>query len=113
MDHATTVNYEGGLKQLAEDLGNLRYDALEDFLQHLQEKLWADYQKDKDRGNVKLAAALKECAIHVEVAQEMAGKAWKISKPHMKPKPNPEAHAPLNDVCEKCGRVYCDHEEKY
>lgn len=24
-----------------------------------------------------------------------------------------EAHAPLNDVCEKCGRVYCDHENKY
>lgn len=24
-----------------------------------------------------------------------------------------ETHAPLNDICEKCGRVYCDHENKY
>lgn len=24
-----------------------------------------------------------------------------------------EARAPLNDVCEKCGKIYCDHEFKY
>jgi hypothetical protein len=24
-----------------------------------------------------------------------------------------EARAPMNAVCEKCGRVYCDHENKY
>lgn len=24
-----------------------------------------------------------------------------------------DIHAALNDVCEKCGRVYCDHENKY
>jgi hypothetical protein len=26
---------------------------------------------------------------------------------------NAEAHAPLNDECEKCGRRYCDCENKY
>lgn len=30
-----------------------------------------------------------------------------------KSKPDPEAHAPMNAVCEKCGRIYCDHENKY
>lgn len=25
----------------------------------------------------------------------------------------PIDHAPMNDVCEKCGRRYCDHENKY
>lgn len=24
-----------------------------------------------------------------------------------------EAHAPMNATCEKCGRIYCDHENKY
>jgi len=24
-----------------------------------------------------------------------------------------EAHAPMNAECEKCGRRYCDHENKY
>jgi len=26
---------------------------------------------------------------------------------------NAEAHAPMNAVCEKCGRRYCDHGNKY
>lgn len=31
----------------------------------------------------------------------------------LKNRSDPEAHAPLDAVCEKCGRVYCDHENKY
>ena len=27
--------------------------------------------------------------------------------------PNAEAHAPMNVPCSKCGKVYCDHENKY
>jgi lysyl-tRNA synthetase class I len=27
--------------------------------------------------------------------------------------PDAEAHAPMNVACDKCGRIYCDHENKY
>lgn len=36
-----------------------------------------------------------------------------VPPPQLEPKPNPESHAPMNAVCEKCGRIYCDHENKY
>lgn len=106
MKHPTTIKYKGGLKKLAEDVCNLRYDALQDFFAFLQEKLKADSNKDKDAGKAQLADVLKRASDHVGVTGSLIGDAWDISKPHMK-------LDDLNDTCEKCGRVYCDHESKY
>ena len=36
-----------------------------------------------------------------------------LEKEAENPQPNDPHWAFLNDVCEKCGRVYCDHESKY
>lgn len=39
---------------------------------------------------------------------------WIEQTPKKKiPKSDSKARTPLNDLCEKCGRRYCDHEEKY
>ncbi len=195
--HSTSVEYKGGLEKLAEDLGNLRYDALEKFLNLLSEKLVNDSDADKKRGRKKLATRLNKASTLALYAANEIKEAWKISAPYMKfwviasvskdkyvtgyyvdrgekgnewtkkaeeatlftkedaeehynnlltncgrgtywllclkdlpvvqeeaPKPaevyecqtgpsSAEAHAPLDATCEKCGRVYCDHENKY
>jgi len=194
--HPVNLKYDGGLEKLAEDIGNLRYDALEKFLNLLSEKLVNDGNADKKRKRTKLAKRLSKASNLVLYAANEIKEAWKISAPHMKfwviasisrdkyvtgyyvdrrekgnewtkkaeeatlftkkdaeehynnlltncgrgtywllclkdlpvpkeaPKPtevhecqtvpySAEAHAPLNATCEKCGRVYCDHENKY
>ncbi len=112
MKHPTKIAYKGGLEKLVEDIGNLRYDTLAEFLELLQKKLDNDSKKDGERGRKALSLELSRAATFVMAAKESIDKAWVISKPFMKAE-IAEAHAPLNDVCEKCGRVYCDHENKY
>lgn len=71
------------LAELAIKIGDLRYDALADFLQALANKIESDAQKDAARGRVKLASnlyktaqGLTECSQHIE-------RAWLICEPHM------------------------------
>ncbi|MCB1547415.1 MAG: hypothetical protein KDJ41_06200 [Hyphomicrobiaceae bacterium] len=71
------------LAELAVELGDLRYDALEDFLAALAEKIRADAAKDAARGRRKLAASLESAARRIEASAADIGEAWRISKPHM------------------------------
>ena len=60
MQHADHVErYPGTLAELANELGNLRYDALATFLAALAEKLEGDSLQDAARGRKKLAAELR------------------------------------------------------
>ena len=81
--HADRVSYDGGTAKLAVDLGNLRYDALADFLGRLSAKLAVDSEADAGRGRVKLAGELAEAAAHVASASKCIEAAWRIAEPHM------------------------------
>ena len=74
--HAKEIDYPGGIKKLADDLSNLTYDTLEEFLKNLSEKIKKDGQADKKRGRNKLAKQLNYAAKYI-------GNAWKICEPFM------------------------------
>ena len=76
MKHSDTINYPGGLEQLATDLGNLRYDTLGEFLQLFAVKLETDAQADESRERLQLAFQLASAAGHIQ-------RAWDICKPYM------------------------------
>lgn len=85
MEHKKTVEkYDGSLKELAEDIGDLHYEVLNEFLGHLRDKLYKDSAKDKEAGRKKLAKALKKAANSINDSQDGIFEAWLISKPYMK-----------------------------
>lgn len=75
--------YPGTLTELANELGDLRYDALAVFLRALSEKLEQDADADSDRGRVKLSSALRESATLIKNAASDIERAWSICAPHM------------------------------
>lgn len=79
MIHNSSINYEGGIEKLAEDLGNLRYDAFADFLYALSCKISKDAHKDKMAGRDKIANELNYSSAAIR-------KAWMIAKPYMENK---------------------------
>ena len=83
MKHKTYIEkYDGSLEELAEDIGNLRYDALTDLLKLLSAKLNKDSESDLFRNRVKLAACLKECSVELNQASIAIDKAWEICSPY-------------------------------
>lgn len=90
MIHKSTLDhYPGDLAALAEEVGNLKYDALAEFLRLLSAKIDGDAAKDQARGRVQLAAALRSAAGRIGSAEVPIERAWKISKPYMKGEPVP------------------------
>jgi hypothetical protein len=77
MKHENKIDYPGGFDKLAEDLGNLQYDTLAEFLTKLSNKLAKDSQADADRKRPQLAKQLS-------FASRYIGNAWKLCEPHMK-----------------------------
>jgi hypothetical protein len=75
--------YLGSFQELAEDLGNLRYDALAGFLRILAAKLKADAAKDEAANRPKLAAELRASATAANTCASSIDRAWQISAPHM------------------------------
>ena len=70
-------------RQLAEEIGDLYYDSLADFLRLMAEKMNRDAQADAGRGRHKLATQLAACAEHLQQAAGHINVAWKICAPHM------------------------------
>ena len=83
MKHKDTVNYPGGMTQLIEDVGDLKYDSLKAFLRLLAEKIERDGKKDSERERTQLAGNLFEASKALMLSSKHIGKAWKISKPYM------------------------------
>jgi hypothetical protein len=81
--HQQIERYPGTLDQLAVELGDLRYDALVEFLRSLGNKLESDGNADAGRGRSKLAGALHGAATAVKEAASEIERAWSISAPHM------------------------------
>jgi hypothetical protein len=75
--------FPGTLAQLADEVGDLRYDALAVFLHALAAKLDEDGSADADRGRHKLAAALRAASASVTTAATDVELAWSICAPRM------------------------------
>lgn len=85
MEHKSNIEkYDGNLKELAQDIGNLKYDALAEFLDHLSSKIFEDSKKDKKRGRAKLAESLTDASAMLDGSTHCIKNAWRISEPFMK-----------------------------
>ena len=83
MKHPTQIEaYNGDMEALANDIGNLRYDALSAFLGLLSEKMAEDGINDKAANRVKLARCLKSCSKRLKAAQLEIDHAQIICSPH-------------------------------
>ena len=76
--------YDGSLKELAEDIGNLHYEELQKFFEGLSRKLIKDSFADHQKNRNKLGDELAFAAGNIIAASKNIGKAWDISKPYMK-----------------------------
>ena len=84
MIHETSIKkYKGTLKVLSIDIGDLRYDALSEFLKLLSEKIQHDADQDKERGRLKLANELYDCSKQLKQSKSSIDRAWEISAPFM------------------------------
>jgi hypothetical protein len=84
MKHTYAIlQYLGTHEQLVEDLGNLYYDAMANFLKLCSEKLARDAVADHGRGRPRLAAELEACSRHMAAAARHIESAWVICKPHV------------------------------
>lgn len=87
MKHRSWIkNYEDNFAKLAEEIGDLRYDTLAEFLELLGRKIEKDGQKDRSRGRIKLAANLQSAANALIKSSEVIKEAWQICEPYMFPK---------------------------
>jgi hypothetical protein len=84
MKHKTTIDYEGGLEKLVEDIGDLHYLSLQKFFELLSKKMFKDAKADNDRNRPKLSITLHRSAVGLEDVAKNIGEAWKISEPYMK-----------------------------
>ena len=83
MQHKEIVEkYNGSFEELVEDIGNLRYDSLADFISLLSAKLSRDSEKDFDSGRKKLAHELHVAAYRISEAEQSIINAWEISAPY-------------------------------
>ncbi len=84
MQHKLDLEYKGGLKDVAEDVADLRYDKTEEFLTLFSEKIKKDAEADFGRGRVRLSESLHATSKALLEAKEHMAKAWRISEPYMK-----------------------------
>ena len=82
MIHKTEI--EGfNLQELADKVGDLRYDTLQDFLLKLSIKIKKDGTKDRSRGRIKLANELDEASNKLQECSININKAWVICEPYV------------------------------
>jgi len=84
MKHPVKIKgFDGNLEELARAITNMRYDSLQELLEHMSDFLEKDADTDKERGREKLATELYNAGEFVYQAKESIEAAWKISKPYM------------------------------
>ena len=82
--HPIKISYEGSFEKLAEEIGDLRYDVLSNFLDLLSKKIYKDGEKDLSRGREKLSKSLFSTCDSLDEARVHIDKALKISMSFMK-----------------------------
>jgi|ERR1700734_1710946 len=86
-NHPKEVAGISDMKVLAEMIGDLHYETLEEFLLCLARKIDDDADVDFEAGRKNLGGVLYEAAVLIFDARKAIGKAWEISKPFMTDKP--------------------------
>lgn len=86
MEHKTQVDGFASMTELAETIGNLRYDALTEFLSELELKLMRDSDADLERHRTVLSLFLHKARYSIGNARVEIGEAWKLCEPHMRSK---------------------------
>jgi hypothetical protein len=86
MKHPTDIEGNRSLEDLANELKDLRYDSLADYLKQLSKGIKNDANADRGRKRYQLAACLYHAAYHIKQASRYITKAWKICEPYMKEK---------------------------
>ena len=83
-DHPTTIDgFGNGMRMLADEVGDLRYKELAEFMYELGEKLRFDSRKDKEAGRSQLAFVLERSASHIMIAHKKIESAWRICEFYM------------------------------
>ena len=75
--------FNGSMNDLVKSIGDLRYDALADFLKLLSEKIAEDGGKDRGRKRIKLATCLENTSNLLVQAKNEIEKAWVICEPYV------------------------------
>jgi hypothetical protein len=75
--------YNGTLKELANDIGDLHYQELVTLFNDISIKLFFDGEKDKAAGRIKLGDALNLTSKKMLATAKKMKKVWDISKPYM------------------------------
>ncbi len=78
------LDYPHSLPKLAEDVGDMRYYALAEFLSSLADKLARDGDADAARGRTQLSASLRRAASTIADAAREIEKTQAICAPHEK-----------------------------
>lgn len=70
-------------ENLAEEMGNLRYDDLADYLGLLADKIQKDGEKDLRNNKIQLASKLARVSELLNLASDKTEECWKICELHM------------------------------
>ena len=85
MEHPEKVEkYDGNLESLAQDVSNMRYDKVKQFIDTLADDIKAQADKDNMNGRVQLAGKLYVATEALYRAKNGMEEAWDICKKYMK-----------------------------
>ena len=84
MTHPASIPGYDNVKEVAEAIRRLRYDALRDLLSYLAEGFQEDSTEDMTRGRQKLSNNLCDLAIIIEQAENKADDIWNVCQPYVK-----------------------------
>lgn len=82
--HKRNIDGYDDIVKLANDVGDLHYESLKDFLYILTFKLKTDASNDKAAGRKELAKNLDKAGDYVFSAYRAMDRVWDICKPYMK-----------------------------
>lgn len=82
MKHDTIIA-DDVLKQFANQVGNLRYDLLCDFIRHLSQKLHCDAIDDLSGGRKKLYQKLVNASMSLDTIADEIAEAWELCESKM------------------------------
>lgn len=75
--------YLQDLKKVSEDIADMPYDKVVEFLQHFEKKINKDADKDHERGNYRLSILLGMSGVITRDLKENFQKIWELCKPYM------------------------------
>ena len=81
--HKKEVAGISDMKELAEMIGDLHYETLQELLKQLAFKLSRDAGNDMEEGRMKLGIALLDASLNTLKVFRSIEQAWQISKPFM------------------------------